>query len=64
MQYYYAITDSDIIDLGMHSSPSKADYLAVDTYNIHCARFGYVVVSHKQLEAIKNKLETRGVGIY
>ena len=61
---YYALTDNDLVDLGNHNSPSSADYMAVDSFNMHCAPNGYIVVNHRQLEALKNLLEKRGVGIY
>jgi hypothetical protein len=64
MQLYYALTDNDLVDLGMHNSPESADYMAVDSFNMHCAPNGYVVVNHRQLEAIKNILDRRGVGVY
>ena len=64
MQLYYALTDNDLVDLGMHASPASADYMAVDSFNMHCAPNGYMVLTNRQLETIKNLLEKRGVGIY
>jgi len=64
MQLYYALTHNEIFDLGMHPSMERADYHAVDQFNMHQSPSGYIVVNHRELEAIKNLLEKRGVGIY
>ena len=64
MQLYYALTHNNIFDLGMHPSMERADYHAVDQFNMHQSPSGYIVVNHKELEYLKNTLEKRGVGIY
>lgn len=64
MQLYYALTHNDIFDLGMHPSVERADYHAVDQFNMHQSPSGYIVVNHKELEYLKNTLEKRGVGVY
>ena len=61
---YYAITHNEVFDLGEHPSIERADYHAVDHFNMHMAPSGYVVVNFRELEAIKNILDRRGVGVY
>jgi hypothetical protein len=48
----------------MHPSVERADYHAVDQFNMHQSPSGYIVVNHKELEYLKNTLEKRGVGVY
>ena len=64
MQLYYALTHNYLFDLGMHPSIERADHHAVDQFNAHQSPSGYIVVNHKELEAMKNLLDKRGVGIY
>lgn len=64
MTLYYALTHNYIFDLGAHPSIERADYHAVDKFNVHQSPSGYIVVNYKELEAMKNLLDKRGVGIY
>jgi hypothetical protein len=61
---YYALTHNEIFDLGNQLSPANADHVAVDQFNIHQSPSGYIIVNHRELEAIKNILDRRGVGVY
>lgn len=61
---YYAITHNEVWNLGEHPSIERADYHAVDQFNMHKAPSGYVIVNFRELEAIKNILDRRGVGVY
>lgn len=61
---YYAITHNEVWNLGEHPSIERADHHAVDNFNMHKAPSGYVVVNFRELEAIKNILDRRGVGVY
>jgi hypothetical protein len=56
---YYAITHNEVWDLGQHPSIERADFHAVDQFNMHMAPSGYVVVNFRELEAIKNILDRR-----
>jgi hypothetical protein len=51
-------------DLGQRASAKDAEDYAVDQFNIHQAPSGYVVLNFRELEAIKNLLDKRGVGVY
>lgn len=61
---YYAITHNEVFNLGAYKTFEEADYVAVDRFNMHCAHGGYIVVNHKELEAIKALLDKRGIGVF
>jgi hypothetical protein len=64
MKLYYALTHNMVWDLGQRASAKDAEDYAVDQFNIHQAPSGYVILNFRELEAIKNLLEKRGVGVY
>jgi hypothetical protein len=49
---YYAITSNQVWDLGTQLSPGNADHYAVNQFNIHQARDGYLIVNRAELKEI------------
>jgi hypothetical protein len=49
---YYAITSNQVWDLGVQLSPGNADHYAVNQFNIHQARDGYLIVNRAELKEI------------
>ena len=49
---YYAITSNQVWDLGVQLSPGNADHYAVNQFNIHQARGGYLIINRAELKEI------------
>jgi hypothetical protein len=61
---YFAVTTNQVWNLGMHETPKNADRYAVSQFNVHQSTRGYLVMNYKELEAIKNLLDKRSIGIF
>jgi predicted AlkP superfamily phosphohydrolase/phosphomutase len=49
---YYALTSNYVWDLGDHEYFSSADHYAINQFNIHQARNGYLIVNRAELKEI------------
>jgi hypothetical protein len=49
---YYAITSNYVWDLGAQLSPANAEHYAINQFNIHQARDGYLIVNRAELKEI------------
>jgi hypothetical protein len=62
---YYALTSNMVWDLGTQLSPANADHYAINQFNIHQARDGYLIVNRAELKEIVRsglkRLEAEGV---
>ena len=62
---YYALTSNHVWDLGAQLSPGNAEHYAINQFNIHQARDGYLIVNRAELKEIVRlglkRLEAEGV---
>ena len=62
---YYALTNNMVWDLDQRASAKDADHYAVNQFNIHQARDGYLIVNRDELKEIVRsglkRLEAEGV---
>jgi len=62
---YYALTSNMVWDLGQKASAKDAEDYAVNQFNIHQARAGYLIVNRAELKEIVRsglkRLEAEGV---
>ena len=49
---YYAITSNYVWDLGTQLSPANADHYAINQFNIHQAKDGYLIINRAELKEI------------
>ena len=62
---YYALTNNMVWDLDQRASREDAEDYAIDQFNIHQARDGYLIVNRAELKEIVRsglkRLEAEGV---
>ena len=52
MKLFYAVTWEDVIDLGKHKTRDDAQDYAVDQYNVHQAKPGYLILDRSELREL------------
>ena len=52
MRLFYAVTWEDVIELGKHKTRSEAQDYAVDRFNVHQAKPGYLILDRSELREL------------